>query len=675
MRKTLLIVLALVLAFTTILSACNGDDSSQPSTAPTDGMDFSFDKNDVDGSYDESEVISVIQGDPVSIPEDSSEEISKENTSTEDVFVNDSSLFDDSSATVTEDTSSKSEDNSSKPEDTSSKVEDASSKAEDTSSKTEDTSSKVEDTSSKVEDTSSKVEDTSSKTEDNSSKVEDTSSKVEDTSSVAPAPAPEGDVYIKTAGVHKLTGGFTDRMIIVEVGVNDKVQLVLSGVVINNTKGPAIYVKEADKVTITADAGTANYVSDGSVYTYNDGSTSVDGAIFSLGDLTVKGPGKLTVKGNTKHGIVSKDNLVISGCVLDVTSKLTALVGKDCVKVKDGNIKLAAGSNGIVSDNIEDKTRGYIYFEGGTVNVTAGYDGIQAETIINSNNTAITVKAGGGSGTMLNNASQSFKAMKAGSDILISGGTYNLDSRDDCLHSNNTVNITGGALTLSSGDDAIRAGADLAVSGGDVSITKSNEGIEAARVLISGGSVSVVSYDDSLNAETAINISGGYLFVNSDSDGIDSKGNITVSGGVILINSSKDGYDSMEGVNCMLEFDGTATVTGGVVVALGTSAMPLNFSQAQNQGSIFVRFAVQDEGTTFAVCDSTDKVIASFTAPKAYQSAIITAPDIQSGNTYTLVAGATVAGADANGFAQNTTKTGGTTLTTVTMTSNLYYGM
>ena len=514
MRKTLLIVLALILVFTTILSACNGGDSSQPSTAPTDGMDFSFDKNDVNGSYDESDLVSIIQGDPVSIPDDSSEESSKENNSTEDVSSNDSSVIDDSSATVSEDTSSKAED-------TSSKAEDTSSKAEDTSSKAEDTSSKAEDTSSKAEDTSSKAEDTSSKAEDTSSKAEDTSSKPEDTSSVAPDPAPAGDVYIKTAGTHKLTGGFTDRKIIVEVAVNEEVKLVLSNVVINNTKGPAIYVKEADKVTITADAGTTNTVADGSSYNFTDGTTSVDAAIFSLGDLTINGTGKLVVKGNAKHGIVSKDNLIIAGCGLDVTSRLTGLNGKDCVKVTGGNVKINAGSNGIVSDNIEDKTRGYIYFEGGTVNVTATYDGIQAETIIKSNNTVITVKAGGGSGTMLNNASQSFKAIKAGSDILISGGTYSLDSRDDCLHSNNTVNITGGTLTLSSGDDAIHASTDLAISGGTMSIVKSYEGIEAARILISGGNISVVSIDDALNAvggsegfsatAAELNISGGYL--------------------------------------------------------------------------------------------------------------------------------------------------------------------
>ena len=209
-----------------------------------------------------------------------------------------------------------------------------------------------------------------------------------------------------------------------------------------------------------------------------------------------------------------------------------------------------------------------------------------------------------------------------------------------------------------------------------MNITKSYEGIEAARILISGGTISVVSSDDALNAvggsegfsatTAEIVISGGYLLVNSGGDGIDSNGKITVSGGVTLVSGPTGGG------NGIFDFDGSATVTGGVLVALGTSSMAQNFSTAQNQGSILSTFSTQSAGTSFAVCDSTGKVIVSFTSKKSYQCAIVTAPGIQSGNTYTLVAGANVSGVDSNGFAQNTTKTGGTTLATINMTTAIY---
>ena len=108
------------------------------------------------------------------------------------------------------------------------------------------------------------------------------------------------------------------------------------------------------------------------------------------------------------------------------------------------------------------------------------------------------------------------------------------------------------------------------------------------------------------------------------------------------------------------------------MIALGASGMAQGFSAAENQGAILCSFSTQSAGQSFCICDADGTVIASFTALKSYQSAVITAPGIQSGSTYTLYSGAVITDADENGFAQDTTKTGGTVITQITMTSNLY---
>ena len=54
------------------------------------------------------------------------------------------------------------------------------------------------------------------------------------------------------------------------------------------------------------------------------------------------------------------------------------------------------------------------------------------------------------------------------------------------------------------------------------------------------------------------------------------------------------------------------------------------------------------------------------------QTAAVTAPEIQNGKKYTVVIGATIEGANENGYAHNTTKSGGTTVATVEMTSLIY---
>ncbi len=63
--------------------------------------------------------------------------------------------------------------------------------------------------------------------------------------------SPDGDLTITSAGTYILSGDY-DGMILVEVGEEDKVQLVLDNATITNENGPAIYVRSADTVFITA---------------------------------------------------------------------------------------------------------------------------------------------------------------------------------------------------------------------------------------------------------------------------------------------------------------------------------------------------------------------------------------------------------------------------------------
>ncbi|MGN1386974.1 MAG: carbohydrate-binding domain-containing protein [Bacillus sp. (in: firmicutes)] len=479
---------------------------------------------------------------------------------------------------------------------------------------------------------------------------------------------------ITAAGTYVLTGNITDTVITVAAGDEDKVQIVLDNVTLENAEGPAIYIQSADKVFITVKDGTTNTISDGTSYSMIDGETTVDAAIFSKADLTINGSGTLSVSGNYKHGIVSKDDLVVTAGNLNVTSQKVGLNGKDCVKIGSSNVNIAAGSDGIRSDNEEDTSRGYIYLEGATVNITAENDGIQAETVLNSNGADVTINAGSGSENSLTDTEESYKGMKAGSDILISGGNYTINSQDDGIHSNNTISITDGTITLSSGDDGIHADTDLSISGGTIDIIKSYEGLEGTRILISGGTISLVASDDGLNAAGGndssamgdrpgqgnfssstgeIVISGGYISVDASGDGIDSNGSLEISGGITLVSGPTNNG------NGALDYDSSATITDGVLIALGSSGMAQSIASSGNQGVLDYTFSSQSAGTTFLVSDSDGNVVVSFTPAKAYECAVVTAPGIQVGSTYSVVVSAAVSGADENGYAEDSSYTDG----------------
>lgn len=260
------------------------------------------------------------------------------------------------------------------------------------------------------------------------------------------AAAVSADGKITAAGTYLLTGSRTETLVIA-AGENDKVQLVLDNADLLCADGPAIYIQSADKVFLTLAEGSVNTLSDGSSYTLTDGDTTLDAALFSKADLTINGAGTLNITGNYKHGIVSKDDLVIAAGVLNVTAEKVGLNGKDCVKINDSSITIQAGSDGIRSDNTEDAERGFVYAKGGSLTITAWNDGIQAETALLAEDAALAITAGGGSGSGgLSSSEESYKGLKAGSTLLFTGGSAEIDSRDDCIHSNDTVQITGGGM-------------------------------------------------------------------------------------------------------------------------------------------------------------------------------------------------------------------------------------
>lgn len=425
------------------------------------------------------------------------------------------------------------------------------------------------------------------------------------------------NIIINAEGTYILSGEFNGHMIIVEAGASDKVQVVLNSCIISNDKGPAFYIKSADKVFITLAEGTANKISDGKEYTYTDDENDVDAALFSKADLTINGKGKLTVEGNCSHGIVSKDDLVIGDGIYDITSAKKALNGKDCVKIYTCDMTINAGTDGIASNNDEDADRGFVYIQNGKINIKSGNDGIQAETVLKLDNPIITVCAGGGSinapervekhfgrggkgreaATEANaeatklaeeanvetmksaekanaeatqsseetnigiaeaakESTESMKGLKAGKDILISGGEYIIDTVDDAVHANGSINIEGGSFKLKSGDDGVHADNTLNITGGHINIEKCYEGLEAYQVAISGGEIFVISSDDGVNASVGsengseeqgfvdsikgflapclngkFEITGGFIAVNTNGDGLDSNGVMTISGG------------------------------------------------------------------------------------------------------------------------------------------------
>ena len=134
-----------------------------------------------------------------------------------------------------------------------------------------------------------------------------------------------------------------------------------------------------------------------------------------------------------------------------------------------------------------------------------------------------------------------------------------------------------------------------------------------------------------------IKISGGRLIVNASGDGLDANGSLYVSGGEVYVSGPTNSG------NGILDFDREATVSGGTVVAAGSSGMAQNFSQSSTQGAIMCTLPSAQSGE-ISLRDESGSVLVSYTPAKQYSCVIISHPEIKKGETYELVAGSSSTG-------------------------------
>ena len=459
-------------------------------------------------------------------------------------------------------------------------------------------------------------------------------------------------------GVYIITGSLSNGYIIID-SKNSKPHIILDNACISNDNFAGIYVKEAEKIFITLAADSYNKICNKDGFNLID-ENNVDAAIFSKSDLTINGDGNLEII-SAGHGIVSKDDLVITGGKYNISSVGHGISANDSVRLDNADINIESNKDGIHAVNADDTNLGYIYISNGNFNIKASDDGICSGSNIQIENGCFDIYTGSSYTT----ENTSLKAIKATSSILINNGNFKIDSYDDSIHSNLSVIINGGQFDISTNDDGIHADETLEITNGVINIVDSYEGLEALNVSISGGDIHICSSDDGINAaggndvsgsnnpgmmgpggrpgrpgdnfgstsnKGKILISGGMISIMAKGDGIDANGNLEISGGIVHV------CGPTTGDTAVLDYDGTGIISGGEFYGTGSRMMAQTLT-SDNQGVISVSVGSINAGIAVVITDNSGNVVANVTPKLAYQIVIVSNSKIIKGDKYTITIG------------------------------------
>jgi hypothetical protein len=407
----------------------------------------------------------------------------------------------------------------------------------------------------------------------------------------------QGNVTVystKTDVPYLVTGSSTNSSL--TVYSNSDFAMTLSYLTLTSTTTAAINLASNVNATLTVE-GTCN-LTDGA-------NSSINGACYAAGNLTVNGNDLLRITGNAKHGLLVDGDLTVNNGTIDILDTDSdgihvngamhwnggtlhiVSAGSDGLDVSgdiiihDGELEIntnAESARGIKVSGIFDMADGHL-----TLN-TIGNDGkglkCDSTLVIRGGVMEVNVSGEGSNGI----SSDQHISIEGNADITIVSNAYD----GKCFKSDNTFSMSGGSLHLTHSGDlskGIKTVGEINIGGGSIDITASG-----STVMEVVNNANVPAYCTAIKSDTDIVISGGTFHINLPTTNhggksISADGNLTITGGDFTIEThgngaaytvsgnTKDSYTS----SC-LKSDGNMVISAGTfnLTSTGTGGKGIN---------------------------------------------------------------------------------------------------
>jgi len=307
------------------------------------------------------------------------------------------------------------------------------------------------------------------------------------------------DITYDISGAHvTLTNTNTDEEMEVELSGSStngsltyvgsyKTKIHLNGVSLTSLQGAALDIQDGKRIDLILEDGTTNTLVDASA-------GEQKACLYCKGHLEISGSGSLNVTGNTKHGIATKEYLLLKKSTGNITiaqAASDAIHAGQYFQMNGGTLNISGmagdGIQAEITDDDTDELNGQVLIKGGSITMTVAADdtkGIKSDSLITVSGGTFDITASGAGS----------KGISSGTDMIIN---------EDDNTTEMTIKATGSKYTdpdtkESSKCMGIRVVEDLTISAGTITVSKtysSSKGIKVGGIYYAKGGTVTADID------------------------------------------------------------------------------------------------------------------------------------------------------------------------------------